>query len=180
MSKSAPVRQVVIDIETTGTDPAEGHRVVEIAAVEMIDRRITGRLFHSYVNPKREVDLGAQSIHGLSGEFLQDKPEFFEIAGEFLDFVRGAELLAHNAPFDVGFLDCELGLLEVEYLSDICPRIIDTLQLAKTLRPEQRNDLSTLCSDYRIESPDRTLFGASLDAQLLAQVYLVISHQLLH
>jgi DNA polymerase-3 subunit epsilon len=180
MGNGVPVRQVAIDIETTGLEATNGHRVIEIAAVELIDRRISGRSFHTYVNPKRDVDLGAQAVHGLTPEFLQDKPEFFEIATAFLSFVRGAELIAHNAPFDLGFLNGELALKDLEHLEDICPRTIDTLELARAQRPEQSNSLSALCEAFGIEIPEDGAYGALLDAELLAQVYLVLSQRQLH
>lgn len=180
MSKSSSTRQLVVNIEATGIDPADGHRVIELAVVELIDRRITGAAHHYYINPERNIDPGAEAVHALSREFLQNKPKFREIAQELIDFVRGADLLAHNVPYHVGFLNAELGQLDLEYLDDICPKIIDILESAKTIRPEQSNSINALCADYGIDYSDSDLSGATLDAHLIAQIYLVISHQLLH
>ena len=180
MNNSISTRQVAISIETTGLSPTEGHRVIEIAAVELVDRRITGRSFYHYVNPKRDIDLGAQAVHGITEEVLEDKPVFGEIAHEFIDFVRGAELLVHNAAFNVEFLNGELGLLELEYLNDLSTNIVDTLAIARTLRPSQKNTLEVLCDDLEIDIAREKLFGGLLDATRVARVYLAISPQLLH
>lgn len=169
------MRQVFLDTETTGLDPAQGHRVIEIAAVEVINRRLTHRHFHVYLNPDREIDPGAQEVHGITLEFLHDKPRFAEKAAEMLDFIAGAEVVIHNAPFDVGFLDAELGLLNLGRLETACDHIADTLKMAKELRPGQRNNLDALCRHYGIDNSARTLHGALLDAELLAEVYLAMT-----
>jgi DNA polymerase-3 subunit epsilon len=167
------MRQVVLDTETTGLSWERGHRVVEIGCIELIERRPTGRRFQRYLNPGREMDLGAQEVTGLTLEFLQDKPLFAQVAMEFLEFVRGAELLIHNADFDVGFLDNELSLLGEGYgrLRDHCA-IVDTLGLARERFPGQRNSLDALCRRLGVDNAHRTLHGALLDAELLAEVYL--------
>lgn len=169
------MRQIFLDTETTGLDPAQGHRIIEIAAVEVINRRLTRNHFHVYLNPDREIDLGAQQVHGISLEFLQDKPRFPEVVAEFLTFIDGGELIIHNAPFDVGFLNTELGLIGKGRLQDTCANIIDTLKMAKDLRPGQRNNLDALCRHYGIDNSSRTLHGALLDAELLADVYLAMT-----
>jgi DNA polymerase-3 subunit epsilon len=167
------MRQVVLDTETTGLSWERGHRVVEIGCLELVERRPTGRRFQRYLNPQREMDLGAQEVTGLTLEFLQDKPLFAQVAAEFLDFVRGAELLIHNADFDVGFLDNELSMLGEGYgrLRDHCA-IVDTLGLARERFPGQRNSLDALCRRLGVDNAHRTLHGALLDAELLAEVYL--------
>lgn len=169
------MRQIFLDTETTGLSPALGHRVIEIAAVEMVNRRLTGRHFHCYLNPERDIDAGAQQVHGISLEFLQDKPKFVDIAQEFLDFVRGGELIIHNAPFDVGFLNHELSLLNQAVIDDTCASVIDTLRLAKELHPGQKNNLDALCRRYAVDNSNRTLHGALLDAELLADVYIAMT-----
>jgi DNA polymerase III subunit epsilon len=169
------MRQIFLDTETTGLDPAQGHRVIEIAAVEVINRRLTNNHFHVYLNPDREIDLGAQQVHGITLEFLQDKPRFPDIVGDFLDFIADGELIIHNAPFDVGFLDHELGLLDMPGIHHACGGIVDTLRMAKDLRPGQRNNLDALCRHYGIDNSSRTLHGALLDAELLADVYLAMT-----
>lgn len=169
------MRQIFLDTETTGLDPAQGHRIIEIAAVELIDRRPTNNHFHVYLNPEREIDLGAQQVHGISLEFLQDKPHFADVAAELLDFIAGAELVIHNAPFDVGFLDRELGMMGLAGLRQGCAGIIDTLKMAKDMRPGQRNNLDALCRHFGIDNSSRTLHGALLDAELLADVYLAMT-----
>ena len=167
------MRQVVLDTETTGLSWERGNRVVEIGCIELIERRPTGRRFQRYLNPEREMEQGAQEVTGLTLEFLQDKPLFAQVAMEFLDFVRGAELLIHNADFDVGFLDNELSLLGEAYgrLRDHCA-IVDTLDLARERYPGQRNSLDALCRRLGVDNAHRTLHGALLDAELLAEVYL--------
>ncbi len=170
-----PVRQIILDTETTGLDPKLGHRIIEIAGVELIDRRLSGRHFHRYVNPGRDSDEGALQVHGLTTEFLSDKPKFAEIAAEFLDYVGGAELIIHNAPFDVGFIDAELALMRQKKLATHCPSVIDTLRMAKELHPGKRNSLDALCDRYQIDNSARTLHGALLDAELLAEVYLAMT-----
>lgn len=169
------MRQIFLDTETTGLDPAQGHRIIEIAAVEVINRRLTKNHFHVYLNPDREIDLGAQQVHGISLEFLQDKPRFPDVAADFLDFIAGGELIIHNAPFDVGFLDRELGLIGMPGLRKGCAGIIDTLKMAKEMRPGQRNNLDALCRHFGIDNSSRTLHGALLDAELLADVYLAMT-----
>ena len=169
------MRQIVLDTETTGLDPNLGHRVVELAAVEIVDRRLTGNHFHRYVNPERASDEGALQVHGLSEEFLRDKPKFQDIASELLDFVSGAELVIHNAPFDTGFLDRELDLLDLKPVRACCANIVDTLQMARELHPGKKNSLDALCERYQIDNSTRTLHGALLDANLLAEVYLAMT-----
>jgi len=167
------MRQIVLDTETTGLEVAQGHRVIEIGCVEMLDRRLTGRHFHRYINPQREVEEGAFEVHGISNEFLRDKPGFAQIAEEFVDFVRGAELIIHNAPFDVGFLDNELALLGADWgrVRDYCS-VTDTLVLARARHPGQKNNLDALCKRYAVDNSQRELHGALLDAEILADVYL--------
>jgi DNA polymerase III subunit epsilon len=169
------MRQIFLDTETTGLDPAQGHRVIELAAVEVVNRRFTGNRYHSYLNPDREIDAGAQAVHGISNERLQGEPHFADIAREFLDFIAGAELVIHNAPFDIGFLDRELGLLELGCVSDVCENVVDTLKMAKDLHPGQRNNLDALCKRYGVDNSNRTLHGALLDAELLADVYMAMT-----
>ena len=169
------MRQVFLDTETTGLYPAQGHRVIEIAAVEAINRRVTNNHFHVYLNPDREIDAAAQEVHGITLEFLQDKPRFADVVNEFLDFVAGAELVIHNAPFDVGFLNSELGKIDRENLEKTAGNIIDTLKMAKDMRPGQRNNLDALCRHYGIDNSKRTLHGALLDAELLAEVYMAMT-----
>jgi DNA polymerase-3 subunit epsilon len=169
------MRQIVLDTETTGLDPALGHRVIEIAAVEIVNRRLTGNHFHHYLNPEREIDAGALQVHGISVEFLQDKPHFGDIADEFVAYLNGAELIIHNAPFDVGFLNQEFGLLERAAVAQYCPSVVDTLKMAKELHPGQRNNLDALCKRYQVDNSARTLHGALLDAELLAEVYLAMT-----
>jgi len=169
------MRQIILDTETTGLDPKLGHRVIEVAAVELVDRRLTGNHFHRYINPGRASDEGALQVHGLSEEFLRDKPKFSEIVNEFLDFVRGAELIIHNAPFDAAFLNCEFDLLDLKSITEYCPEIMDTLPMARNLHPGKRNSLDALCERYQIDNSTRTLHGALLDANLLAEVYLAMT-----
>lgn len=169
------MRYIVLDTETTGLSPEQGHRVIEIGAVELNDRQPTGRTFHVYLNPDREVDAGALEVHGLSNEFLADKPRFEAVADDFLAFVAEAELIIHNAPFDVGFLDMELGRMEKGKLKDYCTGIQDTLKQARDLHPGQRNNLDALCKRYEVDNSNRAYHGALLDAQLLAEVYLAMT-----
>lgn len=169
------MRQIILDTETTGLSPALGHRIIEVAAVEMVNRRLTGNHYHCYLNPEREIDAGAQQVHGISLEFLQDKPKFAEVSQEFLTFIGGGELVIHNAPFDVGFLDHELSLLSLEPVQSYCAGVIDTLKLAKELHPGQKNNLDALCRRYAVDNSNRTLHGALLDAELLAEVYLAMT-----
>lgn len=169
------MRQIILDTETTGLDPAQGHRVIEIGGVEIVNRQPTGRHFHRYVNPERDIDEGALQVHGISEEFLQDKPKFREIASEFLDYVKGAELVIHNAAFDIAFLNHELRLLGREPVTKVCAGVVDTLRQARELHPGKRNSLDALCERYQIDNAGRTLHGALLDAQLLAEVYLAMT-----
>src|SRR5450759_146678 len=169
------MRQIILDTETTGLDHKLGHRVIEIAAVEIVDRRLTGNHFHRYINPERASDDGALQVHGLSEEFLRDKPKFCEIVNELLDFVSGAELVIHNAPFDTAFLNREFDLLDLKPIAEYCPGIVDTLQMARDLHPGKKNNLDALCERYQIDNSRRTLHGALLDASLLAEVYLAMT-----
>ena len=169
------MRQIFLDTETTGLESKLGHRIIEIAAVEMINRTLTGRRFHNYLNPNRKVEAGALQIHGLTDDFLQDKQKFSDITNELLEFIGGAELIMHNAPFDVGFLNNELGLAKLQPLENYCHSITDTLKIAKELHPGKRNNLNALCERYQINNSKRVLHGALLDAELLAEVYLAIT-----
>ena len=169
------MRQIILDTETTGLEHSEGHRVIEIGCVELIDRRLSGKHFHQYLNPQREIEDGALEVHGISNEFLQDKPLFEDVVEEFLEFIEGSELIIHNAPFDVGFLDSELALLQrQDRLSDHAG-VLDTLELARDLHPGQRNSLDALCKRYEVDNSSRTLHGALLDAEILADVYLAMT-----
>lgn len=169
------MRQIFLDTETTGLYPDQGHRIIEIAAVEIFNRRPTQRHFHIYINPERDIDAGAQEVHGISLEFLQDKPLFSHIAEEFIAFIRGSELIIHNAPFDVGFLNMELAKLGQDKLETYVSGIVDTLKMAKDMRPGQRNNLDALCRHFGIDNSQRTLHGALLDAELLAEVYIAMT-----
>jgi DNA polymerase-3 subunit epsilon len=171
------MRQVVLDTETTGLEAARGHRVIEIGCVELLNRRASGRHFHSYLNPEREVDEGARAVHGLALGDLQDKPRFAEVVDELLRFIAGAELIIHNASFDVGFLDAELARLDRDppvQVGELCP-VLDTLALAREMHPGQRNSLDALCKRYGIDNSNRELHGALLDARILADVYLAMT-----
>lgn len=170
------MRQIVLDTETTGLEPTEGHRIIEIGCYELSYRRPTGRTFHHYINPDREVDEGALDVHGISNEFLADKPRFAAIAPAFIEFIRDTELIIHNAPFDVGFLDHELGLLDGDWgrVTDYA-RVTDSLTMAREMHPGQRNGLDALCKRYGIDNTERELHGALLDAQILADVYLAMT-----
>lgn len=167
-------RQVVLDTETTGLDPASGHRIIEIACVEMVNRRLTHNNFIKRIHPEREIDQGATDVHGITLEDLKHEPKFAEIADEFLRYVAGAELIIHNAPFDVGFLNAELRRLKKPPLTDQCT-IIDTLAMAKDLHPGKRNNLDALCDRYQIDNGARSVHGALLDAQLLSDVYIAMT-----
>ena len=170
------MRQIVLDTETTGLETSEGHRIIEIGCVEIIDRRCTGRVLHQYINPERDIDEGAAEVHGIRTEDLLDKPVFSAVVGEFLDFVRGAELVIHNAPFDVGFLNHELALLKDASgrIEDHCG-VLDTLVMARQRHPGQRVSLDALCRRYGVDNSGRELHGALLDARLLAEVYLAMT-----
>lgn len=170
------MRQVLLDTETTGLEPENGHRIIEIGALEMEDRRLTGREFHVYINPERAIDDGALEVHGLTEEFLADKPRFAEIVDDFLEFVEGTEVIIHNAPFDLGFLDYEIRLLGRDGpLFSSTVSVLDTLELARDLHPGQRNNLDALCRRYEVDNSNRTLHGALLDAGILADVYLAMT-----
>lgn len=169
------MRQIFLDTETTGLDPSQGHRIIELAAVEMVNRQLTGNRAHWYINPEREIDEGALQVHGLSREFLQDKPKFRDIFQSFLDFISGGELVIHNASFDVAFLNCELGLIGLSAVTDYCSGVVDTLKLAKELHPGKKNSLDALCERYQVDNSKRTLHGALLDAELLAEAYLAMT-----
>ncbi len=169
------MRQIFIDTETTGLEPRLGHRIIEIAAVEMRSRRLTGRRIHHYLNPERDIDDGALQVHGLTNEFLQDKQRFHDIVHELLEFIDGAELIMHNASFDVAFIDHELGLAQLRPLSECCHSVTDTLKMAKELYPGKKNNLDALCERYEVDNSRRALHGALLDAELLAEVYLAMT-----
>ena len=170
------MRQVVLDTETTGLEPELGHRIIEIGGVELVNRRLTGQRLHYYLQPDREIDDGAREVHGITREFLQDKPRFAEVHADILSFVSGAEVIIHNAPFDVAFIDSELARLGGPdlRLENHC-RILDSLALARQLHPGQRNSLDALCKRYEIDNSARELHGALLDAEILADVYLAIT-----
>jgi DNA polymerase III subunit epsilon len=170
------MRQIVLDTETTGLEVSQGHRIIEIGCVEMVNRRVTGNHWHFYFNPDREVDAGAFEVHGISNEFLRDKPRFAELAEDFCSYVDGAELVIHNAAFDMGFLNHELSLLDTPSapLEERCS-VLDTLMLARRKHPGQKNNLDALCKRYDIDNSQRSLHGALLDARILADVYLVMS-----
>ncbi|NBB92974.1 MAG: DNA polymerase III subunit epsilon [Gammaproteobacteria bacterium] len=169
------MRQIVLDTETTGLEPGEGHRIIEIGALEMIERRQTGRSFHVYINPERDVEDGALAVHGITNEFLADKPRFADLAADFIEFIGEAELVIHNAAFDVGFLDAELARLETPTRIADHATILDTLMLARELHPGQRVSLDALCKRYEVDNSGRDLHGALLDAELLAEVYLAMT-----
>lgn len=175
MAKSI-ARQVVLDTETTGLNPQEGHRIIEIGCVELINRRLTGQHFHVYINPQRVIDDGAIEVHGITNEFLVDKPLFDQVVNDFIEFVRGAELIIHNAPFDVGFINHEFGMLAQDRggISEYS-EIFDTLTFARKKHPGQRNSLDALCKRYGIDNSHRELHGALLDAEILADVYLLMT-----
>ncbi|OOY72990.1 DNA polymerase III subunit epsilon [Solemya velum gill symbiont] len=169
------MRQLLLDTETTGLDPKQGHRIIEIGCVEMIDRQLTGNNFHQYLQPDREIDAGAIEVHGITNEFLLDKPRFADIADDLVSYLKGAELIIHNAPFDVGFLDHELGLLgNRPKINDICT-VEDTLVMARKLHPGKRNSLDALCDRYAVDNSRRDKHGALLDSEILADVYLLMT-----
>ena len=170
------MRQVVLDTETTGLEPKQGHRIIEIGAIELVDRQPTGRQFHTYINPERDIDIGAMEVHGITSEFLRDKPLFNEVSDDLMAFVDGAEMVIHNAPFDIGFIDNELVITGHEHSSiTAVATVLDTLELAKDLHPGQRNNLDALCKRYDVDNSTRTLHGALLDAEILADVYLAMT-----
>ena len=172
------MRQIVLDTETTGLEVSDGHRIIEIGAVEIINRSLTGNVYHQYLNPERAIDEGAQEVHGISIESLQDKPKFHEISDDFIEFIRGGELIIHNAEFDIGFLEAELKLIDAPYQyleGEVCAAVIDSLKMARKLHPGQRNNLDALCKRYMIDNTQRELHGALLDAQILSDVYLAMT-----
>ncbi|TGD75318.1 DNA polymerase III subunit epsilon [Mangrovimicrobium sediminis] len=170
------MRQIVLDTETTGLEVSQGHRIIEIGCVELDNRRLTGNHFHRYIKPDREIDQGAIEVHGITNEFLADKPRFAQVAADFMEFIEGAELVIHNAPFDLGFLNSELQRLDAERsaLEQLCP-VIDTLVMARSRHPGQRNNLDALCQRYGVDNSQRDLHGALLDAEILADVYLAMT-----
>jgi DNA polymerase-3 subunit epsilon len=168
------MRRIILDTETTGLEPAEGHRIIEVACLELSGRRATGRHFHRFVNPERNIDFGATQVHGLTAEDLADKPRFADIADEFLEFVEGCELLIHNAPFDVAFLNAELVRIGRPRVEAVCT-VADTLAMARDMHPGKKNSLDALCERYSVDHSRRTLHGALLDAQLLADVWLAMT-----
>jgi DNA polymerase-3 subunit epsilon len=170
------MRQIVLDTETTGLETSQGHRIIEIGCVELFNRRLTGRHYHQYIKPEREIDAGAQAVHGISNAMLEDKPVFARIADEFLQFIGDAELIIHNAAFDIGFLNYELNMLRPGFgsVSDRC-HIIDTLLMARAKHPGQKNNLDALCKRYGVDNSQRELHGALLDAEILADVYLLMT-----
>jgi DNA polymerase III subunit epsilon len=170
------VRQIVLDTETTGLEASQGHRIIEIGCVEMVNRKLTGSHYHQYINPQREIDQGAIEVHGITNEFLQDKPLFEQIAGDFVEFIDGAELIIHNAPFDLGFLNVELQRLARDStpVEQRCT-VVDTLVMARAKHPGQRNNLDALCQRYGVDNSQRDLHGALLDAEILADVYLFMT-----
>ncbi len=170
------MRQIVLDTETTGIEPSEGHRIIEVGCVEMINRKLTGRTYHRYINPQREVDAEAIEVHGITNDFLLDKPLFGDVLHEFQDFIRGAQLVIHNAPFDVGFINHEFALAGPDNgtVDDLCS-VVDTLVMARKLHPGQKNNLDALCRRYGIDNSQRELHGALLDSEILADVYLFMT-----
>lgn len=169
------MRRIVLDTETTGLDYRTGDRVIEIGCVELLGRNLTGEHYHVYLNPEREIDPGAIAVHGITNEFLADKPKFAAVAMEFCNFVRDAELVIHNAAFDLGFLNNELALLKMESLTQICGEVTDTLRMAREIRPGRKNNLNALCGEFGVDNSGRQLHGALLDAELLAEVYLAMT-----
>lgn len=169
------MRQIVLDTETTGLNPRSGDRIIEIGCVELVNRQLTGNNFHRYINPERDSEEGALAVHGLTTEFLSDKPKFAEIAAELRDYIADAEIIIHNAPFDVGFLDAEFKRLDIPRFQEHVVKITDTLVQAKEMHPGKRNSLDALCERYGISNAHRTLHGALLDAELLAEVYLAMT-----
>lgn len=170
------MRQIVLDTETTGLEPSQGHRIIELGCVELVNRRVTERHFNQYIRPDREIEVGALEVHGITNEFLEDKPRFASIADDFIAFIDGAELIIHNAPFDVGFINYELSRLGEARgrLEDHCT-VVDTLELARRLHPGQKNSLDALCKRYAVDNSQRTRHGALLDAEILADVYLLMT-----
>jgi len=175
MAEETSQRQIVLDTETTGLSTADDHRIIEIGCVELVNRRLTGETFHQYINPQRAIDAGAMEVHGITNESLADKPVFADIAADFLRFIEGAELIIHNAAFDVGFLNHEFGKLgKSPQIEDVCS-VLDTLKLARDKHPGQKNNLDALCKRYGVDNSNRELHGALLDAEILADVYLMMT-----
>jgi DNA polymerase-3 subunit epsilon len=168
-------RQIVLDTETTGLEPEQGHRIIEIGCIEMVERRLTGNNFHVYLQPDRGIDAAAVEVHGITNEFLADKPRFSDIAADLLNYLRGAELVIHNAPFDVGFLDAELSRIEEQTPVATQCQVLDTLVMARKQHPGQRNSLDALCGRYDVDNSRRDKHGALLDAEILADVYLAMT-----
>lgn len=170
------MRQIVLDTETTGLEPKQGHRIIEIGCVELLNRKLTGNVYHQYIQPEREIDAGAMEVHGITNEYLKDKPRFKDILNDFLTFIKDAELIIHNAPFDVGFINHEFKLADTGtgLVGDYC-KVMDTLQLARQMHPGQRNSLDALCKRYDIDNSQREKHGALLDAEILADVYLTMT-----
>jgi DNA polymerase-3 subunit epsilon len=169
------MRQIVLDTETTGLDPQDGHKIIEIGCVELINRRLTGNDYHQYLQPDREIDIGAMEVHGITNERLADEPRFADVAADLLEYLRGAELIIHNAPFDMGFLDAELGHMHhADRIGKIC-KVTDSLTMARQMHPGQKNTLDALCKRYDVDNSQRDLHGALLDAQILADVYLAMT-----
>lgn len=170
------MRQIVLDTETTGLEPSQGHKIIEIGCVELVNRKLTGRHYHQYIQPNRDIDEGAMEVHGITNEFLIGKPIFQDIVAQFLDFVGDAELVIHNAPFDVGFIDHELKMLAhpLGSITNVCP-VLDTLVMARHKHPGQKNNLDALCKRYTVDNSQRDLHGALLDAEILADVYLMMT-----
>ncbi|MCG6932113.1 MAG: DNA polymerase III subunit epsilon [Gallionella sp.] len=166
------MRKIVLDTETTGLDPRQGHRIIELAAIELDGRKVSLRRFHRYLNPDREIEAGAVAVHGLTYERLQNEPKFPDIAASFLEFIEGAELIIHNAPFDIGFLNHELRLMDLPPLQN---EVLDTLRMARDMHPGKKNSLDALCSRYEIDNAHRSLHGALLDTELLAEVYFAMT-----
>ncbi|MHB1947751.1 MAG: DNA polymerase III subunit epsilon [Gammaproteobacteria bacterium] len=170
------MRQIVLDTETTGLETKDGHRIIEIGCIELVNRKFTGKRYHQFINPEREIEAEAIAVHGITNQYLQNKPKFAEIMQEFVNFIAGAELIIHNAPFDIGFINYELSLAnkKARPITDLC-RVLDTLVLAKQLHVGQRNSLDALCKRYSVDNSQREMHGALLDAHLLAQVYLAMT-----
>jgi len=169
------MRQIVLDTETTGLDPRQGHRIIELAAIELVDRRATGRTIHFRIDPERDIDAGATEVHGMTWDDLKGKPKFREIAADFIEFASGAEWVIHNAPFDMAFLEAEFGLAELPACAGLCTKLVDTLALARETFPGKRNNLDALCERFAVDRSRRTLHGALLDAELLVEVYLAMT-----
>ncbi|AXE36262.1 DNA polymerase III subunit epsilon [Chromobacterium phragmitis] len=166
------MRQIILDTETTGLDPQQGHRIIEFAGLEMVGRKLTGKHLHLYIHPQRAIDPEAQRVHGISLEFLEGKPAFAAVGREIADFLRDAELIIHNAPFDVGFLNAEFAKVGIEPVGQLCANVIDTLAEARDMFPGKRNSLDALCDRFEIDRSNRTLHGALVDCELLSEVYL--------